>query len=312
LGLILRRNARHLLRYSRQLTLPNERGDLSPRRGVVIAVIDFHTHSAASDGALRARDLVARAADEGVTRFALTDHDTIAGYLSITQYVPHGLELVSGVELSCQWGRVGIHVIGLGFDESNADLLEHLAQLDAARVDRSARIAHRLEKAGMPGALEGALEIAAGAQIGRPHFARWMVASGYVDTEQDAFKRFLGRGKPGDISVLWPALHCSVEAIIQAGGVAVLAHPLEYKMTATRLRALRDAFCEAGGQAIEVINGRANPGDADQLWRLADERDLMVSVGSDFHRDTPYGAGLGVDVTAFPEGRGVWEVLCAA
>jgi predicted metal-dependent phosphoesterase TrpH len=109
--------------------------------------------------------------------------------------------------------------------------------------------------------------------------------------------------------LLWPALDDTVAAITAAGGVAVLAHPLEYRMTATRLRALTDGFRDAGGQALEVINGRPRPGDTDTLWRLVRERDLRVSVGSDFHRDSPYGAGLGVEISKIPEGAGVWEQL---
>ena len=88
-----------------------------------------------------------------------------------------------------------------------------------------------------------------------------------------------------------------------------MAHPLEYKMTATRLRALTDAFRDAGGVALEVINGRPKPGDTDILWRLVRERGLRVSVGSDFHRDSPYSAGLGVEVSTIREGTGVWEQL---
>ena len=113
---------------------------------------------------------------EGVTRLAVTDHDTVQGYLSVCQESPPNLDLISGVELSCQWGRVGIHVVGLGFEVQATDMNAHLLVLDAARKDRAERIAHRLERAGMRGALEGALAVAAGAQIGRPHFARWMLS----------------------------------------------------------------------------------------------------------------------------------------
>ena len=272
-------------------------------------MIGFHTHSAASGGALSPHDLVDRAAREGVRRMAITDHDTIAGYLSVCQSVPSTIELISGVELSCQWGRVGIHIVGLGFDPAAPAMTCHLESLDKARRQRAEKIAHKLDRSGMPGALAGAMAVAEGAQIGRPHFARWMVLAGHVESEEMAFKRFLGRGKPGDISMLWPALDDTVAAITAAGGLAVLAHPLDYKMTATRLRALTDTFRDAGGVALEVINGRPRPGDTDTLWRLVRERDLRVSVGSDFHRDSPYGAGLGVEISQIPEGMGVWEQL---
>ena len=272
-------------------------------------VIDFHTHSSASDGTISPGGLIARAAREGVQHFALTDHDTINGYLAVKDRVLPGLKLVSGVELSCQWARMGVHIVGLGFDSDAANLLRHLGELDVARLDRAERIAERLANSGMPGALAGAQSVARGAQIGRPHFARWMVMAGHVDSEGDAFKRFLGHGKPGDISVLWPSLEATVRTIKDARGLAVLAHPLEYRMTATKLRALTAAFADAGGDAVELINGKPKPEVTATLWRLADSYQLGVSVGSDFHRDAPYGAALGVNTAEIPPGRGVWERL---
>ena len=272
-------------------------------------MIDFRTHSAASDGALAPAALVDRALRKGVKRLAITDHDTIAGYLRVCHDLPAGIDVISGVELSCEWGRLGIHVLGLGFDPEAPGFRAHLMRLDAARRERAERIDQKLERAGMPGAMAGALEEAAGAQIGRPHFARWMVAAGHVASEEEAFKRFLGRGKAGDISVLWPSLLETVEAILDAQGMPVLAHPAHYGLTATRLRVLVDAFTSAGGAAIEIINGRPKPGEQELLWRLANERSLRVSVGSDFHRDSTYGAGLGVDVTNLPSGCGIWEVV---
>ena len=272
-------------------------------------MIDFHTHSNASDGALAPFELVNRAAAAGVKAVALTDHDTIAGLESVAQSVPFGVRLVSGVELSCQWGKVGIHIVGLGFDPTSGVLLEHLTGLHVARLRRAEMIGQRLAQKGMPGALEGAMAVAAGAQIGRPHFARWMVMNDHVKAEADAFKRFLGKGKVGDISTIWPDLAQTVAAITGAGGLAVLAHPLKYGLTATRLNALCAAFVAAGGSALEVINGRPGPGETERLVSLAACHKLLLSVGSDFHREGEYGAGLGVDTARFPPGSGVWERL---
>lgn len=272
-------------------------------------MIDFHTHSNASDGALTPSELVNRAVAAGIEAMALTDHDTIAGFERVVDSVPSVLRLVSGVELSCQWGKVGIHVVGLGFDPASSVLIGHLSTLTAARVNRAEMIAHRLAQKGMKDALEGAMAAAAGAQIGRPHFAQWMVAQGHVQTEADAFKRFLGKGKVGDITAVWPELSQTVETITAAGGFAVLAHPLKYRLTATRLNALCAAFAAAGGRAIEVINGRQVPGEAERLMNIAAAHDLLLSVGSDFHRDTEHGAGLGIDTARFPSGLGLWEHL---
>ena len=278
-------------------------------QSVETALIDFHTHSAASDGALTPDELIRRAVEAGVTKLALTDHDTLAGYLAVREHVPQELQLISGVELSCQWGRTGIHIVGLGFDPTEERLNRHMQRLDEARKQRAVRISDRLAKLGVSGALEGAQAVAGSAQIGRPHFAAWMVQAGFVEDEAAAFKKYLGRGKPGDISVLWPSLAETVQVLTGAGGTAVLAHPLEYRLTAAKLRALCDDFCAAGGQAVEVINGKPDPRLQNMLWRLVRDKSLLASVGSDFHRDSSFGPRLGIDVSHLPEGLGVWEYL---
>ena len=272
-------------------------------------MIDFHTHSTASDGALLPNQLVAEAMRSGIRKFSITDHDTVAGYLAVRDNVPSSIRLFSGVELSCQWARLGIHVVGLDIDTDAPCLVRHLQRLADARLDRAKRISKKLSKCGIYGSFEGAAAVAGSGQIGRPHFAGWMVDSGYVENESQAFKFFLGRGKLGDISLLWPTLEETVGVITASGGQPVLAHPLQYKITSTRLRALCDDFVEAGGAAIEIVSGRTVAGNKSYLLRLALEKNMRVSVGSDFHRESQYKQRLGIDISGIPEGLGIWEDL---
>ena len=140
-------------------------------------IIDFHTHSHASDGALAPIELIERAIAAGVSQFAITDHDTIAGYreaLTRQSEYPAGFRLLSGVEMSCQWANATIHVVGLEVDIEHESLQQGLAMLGEARRERAKIIARKLEKAGLPGALEGVLAEAGSSQVGRPHFASWM------------------------------------------------------------------------------------------------------------------------------------------
>jgi predicted metal-dependent phosphoesterase TrpH len=227
--------------------------------------------------------LVERAHSHGVELLAITDHDTIAGYLQARHHQPAGLTLIPGVELSCIWQKRLIHVVGLNIDPDNPQLLEGLVQQQKARVERGVLIAQKLEKAGFNGVYERALQLAGDAQLGRPHFARAMVELGCVASEKLAFKRYLGAGKPGDIKLLWPDISQAVEWINTASGVAVLAHPYHYKLTATKLRALIVDFKAAGGQAIEVINGKQPRDRTEHLTRLCEQNDLLASCGSDFH-----------------------------
>ena len=139
-------------------------------------IVDFHTHSLASDGALLPAELLEQAKSAGVTRFAITDHDTLSGYQSVKDTgIAQEVGLISGVELSCRWASTTIHVVGLAFDDSSLAITSMVKSLSEARVERAKTIAHRLEKAGFAGALKGAQETADESQIGRPHFAQWMV-----------------------------------------------------------------------------------------------------------------------------------------
>lgn len=275
---------------------------------LVIVIVDFHTHSLASDGALEPIDLLLKAKEAGVSRFAITDHDTLAGYLSVKgSKAARDVGLVSGVELSCRWAKTTIHVVGLGFDDSAAEIIDMVTSLSDARIERAKTIARRLENAGFSGALDGALKVANGSQIGRPHFAQWMLDAGHVASLTEAFDKYLGAGKVGDVKAFWPAMADVVRAITASGGVAVLAHPLKYRLTGMKLRALINDFKAAGGTCLEILNGRQPEVDMKRLSQMAQSSDLLVSAGSDFHRSFEYGPTLGVDADRLAAGQYVWN-----
>jgi predicted metal-dependent phosphoesterase TrpH len=184
---------------------------------------------------------------------------------------------------------------------------EGLQCLGQARRERGEKIARRLADRGFDGALAGALAEAGDSQLGRPHFSAWMVERGHVKDHAEAFDKYLGQGKTGDVKAFWPELAVAVSWIVDAGGVAVIAHPLKYKYTRMKLRRLVVDFKAAGGQAIEVLSGRQAPDQVTQLQRLAAEFELEVSAGSDFHRDGPYSPQLGVSLPRVAEGAGVWN-----
>ena len=272
--------------------------------------LDLHVHSTCSDGALSVPDLLERALAADIQTLALTDHDTIKGLETAREWLSSNsearLQLISGTELSCVWQGVTIHVVGLNFDVQNAVLGAYLQGLDHARSERAELIASRLEKQGFKGALAGAQAIAGEAQLGRPHFARWLVEAGHCDSMNAAFKRWLGRGKLGDVKVFWPSLEEAVGVVVQAGGVAVLAHPQHYGMTRAKLKRLVFAFAQAGGRALELPLGKDHADVALYVRRLLDECELSVSLGSDFHADSEWGPRLGVDVALARNLNPVW------
>ncbi|QKX18751.1 PHP domain-containing protein [Microbulbifer sp. YPW1] len=263
--------------------------------------IDLHCHSTASDGILSPTALVSRAKSAGVTLLALTDHDTVAGIDEAeAEARAQGLTLLPGIELTALWGRRVVHIVGLNVDRRATALVQAIRLRDQLRRERAQQIAERLEKRGFAGALAGARALAGEGVIGRPHFARWMVEAGYVSDSGKAFKRYLGAGKIGDVAVPWPDMVETISAIRSAGGAAVLAHPLKYGLTRTKLRALLVDFCAAAGDAVEVVCGQQNPVQTREILSLLDQvrapaagprGPLLASLGSDFHQpDQPWRA----------------------
>ena len=243
---------------------------------------DLHLHSTASDGALDPGALVRLAADRGVRTLSITDHDTLLAYSELP-CLPAGLELIPGIELSTTWRGVGIHVVGLNVDPSQATLRRGVEEQLRRRAERSQIIAARLRKQGLQINLDAVREIAGGEFVGRPHFARHLVAEGIARNTREAFRKFLGSGKPGDVKQVWASLEEVVSWIVRAGGTAVLAHPGKYRLTKTRLKALADDFRSAGGQAIEVVCGPQPANLTNYLTTLANEMGFTASCGSDFH-----------------------------
>ncbi len=247
--------------------------------------IDLHMHSTASDGALPPAELMALCHARGLARLALTDHDTVAGVAEAQEAARIlGLRVLPAAELSTQWRGMNIHVVALLPRGVRGSLEAGLAAQAEARKARAEEIARRLEKLGLDDALARAREQAGSERpLGRPDFARALVAAGLTPDIKTAFKKHLGSGKPGDVKAHWPFIPTAVEWIRDAGGVAVLAHPLRYGTTRRKRGLLLDDFSAAGGEAAELISGYQNADATRDLARQLDERGLYASLGSDFH-----------------------------
>lgn len=251
---------------------------------------DLHCHSTASDGALTPEELVLRAHEQGVDCLALTDHDTIDG-LPIARATAErlGIQFVDGVEMSCLWQGATIHVLGYGFERNSPALTEALSQLQVGRWARAEEIGRRLAAKGLAGCFEGACAVQAARgdarnPPSRPHFAEFMVQAGYVRDHQQAFHRWLGAGKLGDIRHHWPTFAACMHTLNEAGAWISLAHLCHYTtFSKKRRRQLVREFAAAGGHALEVSNGPQDEVQVGALAILAREHHLMASAGSDFH-----------------------------
>lgn len=269
-------------------------------------IFDLHSHTRFSDGVLTPFELISRAVEKGVDVLAITDHDTLDAYREIPLSQDR-LKLVAGIELSTQCGTTGIHVLGLNID-LNSDAIVHAARVQSeTRLQRARRIAESLKKKGIEDAFEGAMKLSVGSYIGRPHFAQHLINIGKADSMQNAFKKYMGDGKAGDVKKHWAELPQIIRWIRDANGIAVLAHPMKYKLTRTRLKRLLDSFVKAGGQGMEVISGQQTPQQTSGMAQLCEQKNLLASCGSDFHMPGKPWAELGV-FASLPNGVvPVWD-----
>jgi hypothetical protein len=264
---------------------------------------DLHCHTTASDGRLTPNELADAVAALDLEVFALTDHDTIDGYAALKAEgkLKAAKHWVSGIEFSCVALKQTIHIVGLDFDEQHPGFIQALQVQAQRRRERGEVIAQRLLKLGLPDVYQAALAFAGSAEsLGRPHFARALVQANACKNEQQAFDRWLGNGKPGDVKLHWPDLAEVVGWINDAGGVAVLAHPLRYKMTFSKLRQLITQFDQAGGAGVEVVGQQAPADKLKHLVRTVKSHGLAASGGSDFHDPNWHWAPLG-KVAALPD-----------
>ena len=280
--------------------------------GVVsILNADLHCHSVISDGTLTPEALAARAKQQGVELWALTDHDEIGGQQRAME-AARALQLpyLTGTEISVSFAHKTVHIVGLGFDAHSPLLHEGLARTRGGRDQRAQEMADQLAQVGIKGAYEGALKYAGNSDlISRTHFARFLVESKVCQDTSEVFRRFLTEGKPGFVPHRWASLKEAVRWIVESRGVAVIAHPGRYGFTANEEFALFSEFKSHGGQAVEVVTGSHSTAEYVIYADMAVEFGLAASRGSDFHSPQESHTDLG----ALPWLPGhltpVWDLL---
>ncbi len=261
-------------------------------------MIDLHFHSVFSDGDRTPEELAAQGHTQGLTAMALTDHDTTEGVARFLDACRReGIGAVSGVEISAEYNPGTLHMLGYGFDLANESLQEALIRIRDGRNSRNVQIIRRLQSAGCAITLEEVEAEAGGDVVGRPHIALVLEKKGYVKDKQEAFDRYLAKGKPGYVPRFRLTPEDSIALIRQAGGVAVLAHPFSLELSADALRELVHRLAQAGLGGIEVFYSEHNSDQIRQYGSLAEELGLLVTGGSDYHgRVTPdlkLGKGFG-------------------
>ncbi len=272
---------------------------------------DLHCHSVVSDGTLTPEALAARAKANGVQLWALTDHDEVGGQeRAIASAKALDMKYLTGVEISITFAGKTVHIVGLGFDHTNTDLVQGLRNTRGGRAERAKEMSDGLAKVGIQGAFEGALKYAGNHElISRTHFARFLVESGVCKDTSEVFRKYLTENKPGFVPHRWASLENAVNWITGAGGVAVIAHPARYGFTANEEFALFTEFINHGGRGVEVITGSHSSADALQYADTALEFNLAASRGSDFHSPDESHTDLGTLPWLPGQLKPVWELL---
>lgn len=257
-----------------------------------MTTIDLHVHSTASDGELPPAEVARRAAAAGLDVIALTDHDTTDGVpAALAAGAPLGLRVIAGCEFSvaAPWGEM--HLLGYFLPPADAGLASFLAAQRARRVERMEEIVRRLQRAGVTIAFEDVRRIAGTGALGRPHAARALLDAGVVDEVQEAFDRFLGRGRVAYVPKELPSIADVTAAVRAVGGVTSAAH-LGTRATTAAVRRLKSD----GVDGVEVWHPVHDDVITARILRVATTLGMLTSGGSDWHGDRAArgrGAGLG-------------------
>ncbi|MFQ5657016.1 MAG: PHP domain-containing protein [Candidatus Methylomirabilales bacterium] len=239
---------------------------------------DLHLHSSYSDGSFSPREVISHAAAQRLNPIALTDHDTVAG---IPEALGAGdemqVEVIPGVEISVHEAKQEIHILGYFIHWEDPAFQRTLDSLEAQRRERLDEMLRRLDRLGVPVSVSEVLQIAGKGTVGRLHVARTLVAQGAVSSVQDAFDRFLAQGRPAYVQRREFTAHQAIATIRDARGIATLAHPGRDGLT--RLPSL----IEAGLQGIEVFHPSHTSEEVFTITRVATERGLLITGGSDCH-----------------------------
>ena len=257
-------------------------------------LIDLHVHSTASDGTFSPSELVRYALSKGLSAFALTDHDSVAG-LDEALEAANGtsLEVIKGIEFSTVWQSKDIHIVGLDIDPKHPDFKTHLEQFLSSRDTRNVRMIEKMQKDGIGISMEQIQERFGDTVLTRAHIARFLMEHGYVAQMSEAFDRYLSPGCPYYIEREKITPQMSVSLITSTGGIPVLAHPMLYHLSDAQLKELILALKPLGLMGIEAVYSTYSEEETTYVRNLAYETDLCLSGGSDFHGANKPGLDLG-------------------
>lgn len=265
--------------------------------------IDLHVHSNISDGTLTPKEVVELAYKANLSAIALTDHDSIGGISeageAVDKLTSQGKEirLIPGIEITVEYKDRSIHILGLLLDPYNQTLLKGLTAIRKNRNLRNEKMLKNLRDIGIDISVEVLLKDEENAVLTRAHFANFLTTHGYTKDRKEAFSKYLGSSTPYYVKREYLTPEEGIQLIHEAGGLAILAHPLLYKYNLEEIDTLVQYLCQWGLDGIETIYSLNKGQDEQNIRNIARKYNLLISGGSDFHgANKPYiniGTGLG-------------------
>lgn len=277
--------------------------------------IDLHTHSTASDGTLTPTEVVHRAIEKDLAAIALTDHDTVAGVAeAVAAANGTSLRLIPGTELSCYYkipfterelalqaeGQeisqkdVEIHIVGLFINHEDPAFIKALDELEQARNQRNLKMVSLFQQDNIPMSMEKLTQGNPKCVVTRAHFARVLLEEGVVTDKAQAFKKYLGPGCKYYVPKPDVTPEHVISLINQAGGIAILAHPLIYKLNFHQVETMLQTLIPLGLRGVEAYHSSSNSYESDRIRSIALKYNLLVSGGSDFHGANKPDIDLGI------------------
>ena len=274
-------------------------------------MIDLHTHSTASDGSLSPSSLIAEAVKRGLTTIALTDHDTIEGNAEAAKAASgQGIRFIPGIEMQIAWAHGGeFHLLGLGINKPSQGFLAEVEELAQRRQVRNLEIVERMNQAGIDATYDDVKTIASGPKgfepepgtlnprrqsIGRLHFAALLTKLKIVKNREQAFLRYLSKGKPFFTPKAGLEFERAVEIIRESGGIAILAHPMSLYVSWGHLPDLVKSLKEKGLDGLEAWHPNTKLSACKRLEALAKDLGLYITAGSDYHGEARPDRKLGI------------------
>jgi predicted metal-dependent phosphoesterase TrpH len=249
---------------------------------------DLHLHTYYSDGSLSPQALMNEAVQVGLSCIAITDHDTVEALPAAFENKPSQLELISGIELSCEWHEQEVHILGYFIDYQNQELLKTLEEIRLQRVDRIHAMVDKLQGLGVNVSAQEVLNISPFGTVGRLHLAKVLLDKGVVSNIREAFVKFIGEHGPAYAGRFKLSIQEAVSVIKKCSGVPVWAHPYTLGNDDLLL-----PLVEAGLKGIEVYYPEHNGRRVEHYKALAKQYGLVCTGGSDYHGQIRQGIAIG-------------------